>query len=352
MILEKFLEAPVFRLTPSMFSSIARIERAQGLIDGSPLLPTYQRELQQEALLQTIYASTHIEGNPLGLGAVERVLAGEIVTARQRDIQEIVNYRHVLEYVEKVYRDTRHPFNDVMVREFHRVLMRDLLPEEQLGEYRVVQNFIVDARTGKTIYTPPHAKMVPKMMLRMTDWLKEIPKEQCHPVVKAAMAHYMMEAVHPFIDGNGRVGRVVAMFLLYKDGYDTRRLFSLEEYYDRNPKAYYEALQSVLKGQGDATEWIEYFCLGFAEQIEDIAHKIHDYLQGEKDRTKFVKHELNNRQYEAVRLLQQRGIVTAAEYADNFKVSKRTANYDLSALVEKGLVKMEGESRSSRFKLV
>jgi len=251
-----------------------------------------------------------------------------------------------------VYRDHRHPFTDVMIREFHKVLMRDLLPEDQLGSFRVVQNYIVEARSGKTIYTPPPPKEVPKLMLRLADWLASTKPEVCHPIVKAALAHYMIEAVHPFTDGNGRTGRVVAMFLLYREGYDTRRLFSLEDYYDRNAKTYYESLQSVLKQRGDATVWIEYFIAGFAEQIEGVAKKIQDYLGGEKDRAKFVKQELNKRQYEAVRLLQQRGVLTALEYAQHFNVSKRTANYDLSALLEKGLIRQEGESRSSRFKLI
>ena len=350
-MIEGFINSPQYKLNANVLRSIARAERAQGIIDASPLLPIRERELRHEALIATIHASTHIEGNILGLGAVERILAGETVTARQRDVQEIVNYRHVLDYVEKVYRDTRHPFNDVMVREFHRVLMRGLLSEEQLGEYRSVQNYIVDTRTGRTIYTPPPVKEVPRLMLKLTDWINNVKPESCHPIIKAALTHYIMEAIHPFVDGNGRVGRVVSMFLLYRDGYDTRRLFSLEEYYDRNAKVYYESLQSVLRSRGDATFWVEYFAQGFAEQIEEVAEKIRQYLQGEKDRAKFARHELNKRQYEAVRWMQNRGTVIAADYAEQFNVSKRTANYDLSDLVGKGLVKQEGESRASKFKL-
>lgn len=351
-MIQKFVESPQYTITQKVLRAIARIERAQGVIDAAPLLPTYERELQQEAMLDTIYASTHIEGNVLGRRAVEKVLAGEIITARQRDIQEIVNYRTVLEYVDKVYRDTGHPFNDVMMREFHKVLMRNLLPEEELGVYRRVQNFIVDARSGKTIYTPPRAGEVPKLMLRMTDWLKSAGQEVCHPVIKAGLAHYMTEAIHPFIDGNGRTGRVVAMYILYRDGFDTRRLFSIEEYYDRNAKMYYEALQSVLRADGDATAWIEYFVHGFADQIEEVAGRVQEYIRAEETRGKHHKLELNRRQFEAVRLFQQRTVVTAAEYALHFKVSKRTANYDLSELAGKGVVKQEGESRAARFKLV
>lgn len=352
MWLHNFIKSPHFTITPTLLSVIARVERAQGVIDASPLLPTYERELHDEAILNTIYASTHIEGNVLGKKGVEKVLAGDTVTARQRDIQEIVNYRHVLEYVEKVYRDTRHPFNDVMIREFHRVLMRDLLPEGQLGVFRTVQNFIVDSRTGKTIYTPPKAREVPKLMLQLSDWLVSADKMRFHPIVKAALAHYMVEAIHPFLDGNGRTGRIVAMFTLYRDGYDTRRLFSLEEYYDRNPKVYYEALQSVLRSQGEATLWVEYFAVGFAEQIESVAKRIREYMSAEATRGAFAKLELNKRQYDAVRFMQGRGVVTAQEYADHFKVSKRTANYDLSTLAEKGLVRQEGESRASKFRLL
>lgn len=352
MVLHKFLQTPQYRITNLLLNGIGRVERAQGVIDAAPLLPTYERQMQHEALIDTIYASTHIEGNVLGRRAVEKVLAGEIVTARQRDIQEIVNYRNCLNYVDKIYRDTRKAFNDVMIREFHRVLMRDLLPEPELGVFRQVQNYIVDARSGKTVYTPPPAKEVPKMMLKMCDWLAGASAEACHPVIKAALAHYMMEAIHPFIDGNGRTGRVVAMFTLYRDGYDTRKLFSLEEYYDKNAKTYYESLQSVLKTGGDATVWVEYFVTGFADQIEEVADRVQEYINAEMDRGKQHKLELNKRQFEAVRLIQQRKAITAAEYAEHFKVSKRTANYDLAELMKKGVVRQEGESRSVKFRLV
>ncbi|MFA6082548.1 MAG: Fic family protein [Patescibacteria group bacterium] len=350
-MLNNFLNKPNYNLSPKILAAIAKIERAQGIIDASPLVPTFERDLQYEAMLATIHASTHIEGNVLGQGAVERILKGEIVTARQRDIQEVVNYRNVIEYVGKVFRNTKQPFTDVMIREFHRVLMRDLLPEEQLGQYRIVQNYIVDARTGKTIYTPPPARDVPKLMLALTDWIVGQSPGSCHPVIKAALAHFLVEAVHPFVDGNGRVGRVVAMFLLYRDGYDTRRLFSLEDYYDQDPKQYYQSLRSVLTARADATEWVEYFVTGFAVQIDQISQKIRAYLDGEKNRDKFVKQELNKRQFDAVRWLQHHKSVTALEYAEHFKVSKRTANYDLSELVGKKMVLQEGESRSSRFKL-
>lgn len=351
-MIQRFVESPSYNISSRLLHLISRIERAQGIIDGSPLLPIYERGLQNEAFISSVYASTHIEGNYLGKSAVAKLIAGEDVTAKQRDVLEIVNYRNVLQYVEKVYQDKSHPFNDVMIREFHRVLMHDILPEGQLGEYRSVQNYIVDAKSGKTIYTPPKSKEVPLLMLKSTDWLANVTAEKCHPVVKAAVAHYMIEAIHPFIDGNGRVGRVVAMFLLYRDGYDTRRLFSLEEYYDRNVGAYYVALQSVLRSRGDATAWIEYFVGGFCEQIESVAGRIQDYLQEETRRGKNAKLELSDRQYKAVRWLQKREVVSAADYAKHFDVSKRTANYDLSELARKGVVRMEGESRATKFRLV
>lgn len=351
-MIEKFIVSPQFRLTPTILNSIGAIERAQGLIDGAPLVPTYERELQEQALVSTIHASTHIEGNTLSSKVIQRLLAGEEVSARQREVQEIINYRKVIEYLDKVHKDRRRPFSDVMVREFHKVLMRDILPDSEIGEYRTTQNYIINANSGDRIYTPPPPKKVAQLMLKMADWINRADKSKYHPIIKAALTHYMVEDIHPFVDGNGRTGRVTAMFLLYRDGYDTKRLFSLEEYYDRDAGAYYKALESVAKQKGDATKWIEYFTLGFAEQIEVVAQRIKSYLQAEIERGRFAKLELNERQYKAIRLLQRTLTITASEYADHFGVSKRTANYDLAELAEKGLVVLEGESRSSRFKLL
>ncbi len=351
MIDQSFVNHPQYRLTNRILSGIAKVERSQGALDVSPLLPTYERELQSETIVSTIYSSTHIDGNLLGKSNVKKIIGGQPVTAKQRDMQEIFNYWQMLHYLDRVYSDPSRPFNDVMIREFHRVLMKDLLPGEQLGAYRQVQNYIVDAKSGKTVYIPPPAKNVPKLMLSAADWLSNVNRENCHPIIKAGLAHYLLEGIHPFIDGNGRVGRVTTMFLLYRDGYDTRKLFSIEEYYDQHIKDYYEVLQSVSLNRGDATVWLEYFVDGFAHQIEEVANKVKEYVHGEKERLKTSKPELNKRQYSGIRLLQKQGTLTASEYAKRFNISKRTANYDLADLVAKNMLIMEGESRSAHFKL-
>ena len=99
-------------------------------------------------------------------------------------------------------------------------------------------------------------------------------KEDIHPVLKSGIIHYELVRIHPFVDGNGRVARALASVILYQEGYDIRKFFSLEEYFDSDAARYYEALQSVEKKEGDLTYWLEYFSLGLAIELSKIKDKI------------------------------------------------------------------------------
>ena len=95
-----------------------------------------------------------------------------------------------------------------------------------------------------------------------------------HPVLKSGIVHYELARIHPFIDGNGRVSRALSTFILFQEGYDIRKFFSLEEYFDNDASEYYSALQSVGRNDGDLTEWLAYFTHGLAIELNKIKEKI------------------------------------------------------------------------------
>ncbi len=119
---------------------------------------------------------------------------------------------------------------------------------------------MVDSRTKEIIYTPSGPLEVPHLMKEFVEWLNTV--MDMSPILVAGVAHFQFVHIHPFIDSNGRTARILSTLILYKTGYDFKRLFTISEYYDKSRPAYYRAIQSVRKNNMDMTHWQQYFTNG------------------------------------------------------------------------------------------
>lgn len=163
------------------------------------------------------------------------------------------------------------------------------------------------------------------------------------------MAKIIPLPIHPFIDGNGRTARLLSTLILYKTGYDFKRLFTISEYYDKDRPSYYQAIQSVRNNNMDMTGWLEYFAEGLRTQMAEIQEKGKKIIGSEKIIRSLQVHNLNIRQEKIVRYL----IIN--ERIDNEQCQKlcgsirRTATRDLVLLVQKGLLEMKGELKGAYY---
>ena len=219
------------------------------------------------------------------------------------------------------------------------------------GNYRRVRNYIVNSMTNEIIYTPPPAIDVPILMKDLIDWINH-DVDEISPVIVAGIAQFQFEHIHPFLDGNGRTGRLLSTLLLYKTGYDFKRLFILSGYYDKNRPAYYAALQGVRKNSMDMTNWVEYFVNGLKTQMIEVRAKGEKIIKKEVLLEKTAKLNLNQRQKESLLYLIENNTIARAEYAKMFTVSLRTANYDLEQMQKMELIASKGIGRSIRYSLV
>ena len=138
---------------------------------------------------------------------------------------------------------------------------------------------IKDSESGAIVYLPPEYKDVPALMEELVAWLKEESNELPVPIV-AAIAHYQFVTIHPYYDGNGRTARLLATLVLYQGGYDLKGLYSLEEYYARDLKSYYDAISRgehhnyyFGRAQAEMTPWIEYFVLGMLDAFKNVKNR-------------------------------------------------------------------------------
>lgn len=284
---------PVFELTPQIAKALMRIEAVRQAIRDLPLHPQMLASLRQSARLRSTHFSTQIEGNRLSQEQVDGVIKeSEHFAGRERDEAEIVGYYAALEKVENLIA-TKANLEPKTIQVIHALVMSGGRKRTKGTPYRDGQNVIRDARTGNIVYLPPEARDVSTLMNELFDWLyseKDLPAP-----IRGAVAHYQYATIHPYYDGNGRTGRLLTTWLLQREGYDLKGIYSLEEYYAEDLPSYYEALavgpsHNYYMGRKEAsiTSWVAYFCEGMAQSFEKV-HAQAARSEGLEDRSPLLR---------------------------------------------------------------
>lgn len=331
--------APRFTITNRIAAALTTIERARGFLEAATLSEEWVRRMSQRALLLEAHHTTHIEGTQLSVEQAAQVWAGhEVKDANADDVRELLNYRGAFDLVSE-YLSSGAPISEGLIREIHKRLVEGVRGGRAMpGEWRTIQNYVANSRTGEVIYTPPPPGEVPAHMRALVEWLRS--EETIHPVLVAGIAQFQLVHIHPFVDGNGRTSRLLSTLALYRSGYDFKRLFTISEYYDRDRAAFYAALQDVRRADMDLTGWLEFFVTGLATQLQEVRTKGEqairaDVLAAEKG--------LNERQTILVNVLLERGSLTLAEAEVLLpEVARRTVQRDLKRLAELSLVSEVG----------
>ncbi len=350
---------PKYSITHKLLKSINRIVEANSLIVNASLKPKWEAGLRHRALVRSVHSSTHLEGNPLTEQEVAQVLEGKKPKRefRKRDILEVTNYREVLRHISDTYQDPKLLIDETTILFLHKLCVKNIEGmEREAGKYRTVQNYIVAGRERLPIYTPPKAQDVPELMRNLVVWIAEAEKDEVSPFIISAIVHYEFESIHPFVDGNGRTGRALSTLILYKMGYDTKSFFSLEEYFDTHPDEYYGNLKKIRDSyyenqNPDLTEWVEFFVHAIEIEMTKVESEVKEYLETENLRKDLKKHEINHRQFQAVKYLQKNDSIQSHKYAKKFKCSRETAVQDLKELMERGIVEIERSGPQLRYVL-
>jgi Fic family protein len=263
---------PKFAISNAILVDLTRIEGAIGFMSTAHLSDDWIRDMQANALTLEAHYTTHIEGTQLTLEQSTQLLAGQTVPeADPNDVRELLNYRTAFELVAE-YIGSSEPITEALIREIHKRLVTDVRGGSAApGQYRLGQNLVVDSVTKETVYTPPPAEEVQPMMTDLVKWLNA--DTGLNAVLVSGIAQFQLVHIHPFIDGNGRTARLLATLVMYRGNEDFKRLSTFSEFYDRDPSAYYGALQRVRSHDMDMTGWLEYYVGGLATQMEEVKTK-------------------------------------------------------------------------------
>lgn len=347
---------PKYNLTNSIVAMLTSIAEAKSIIERAKILPQNEIKLRRQALIRMTHSSTEIEGNILNLKQVEQIAAHKKVDAPSREIYEVENYLKALKYIDQIV-SKKEPITKKTLLKIHELVTDKTLPKEQSGFYRKGPVFVVRRRLGFTdevVYRGPDAKDVTRLVSDLIDWLKRSQEQEINPIIVAGILHQEIAAIHPFSDGNGRTARAMATLILYERGYDFRRLFVLEDYYNKNRVKYYEAINIGKNYQArrtDLTSWLEYFVRGFKEEIDNVKARVLALSLRKVNNSLKSKAYLDHDQLKLLDFIDQVGRLTIKDAVDVLNCPKRTAQLKLRQLKDLGIISRIGKGPATSYVL-
>lgn len=347
--------APKYVISNKILKNVGLIEASKEVIENAPLVPSFEKHFQSDAMIRTIHHGTHIEGNDLTLYQTKKILEGEEVYARARDIQEIINYRNVMGLLDDLA-VKRGSYTQDMLLDIHRATVDRIVVPDKAGVFRTTEVIIREEGTGKVVFSPPPYIEVPYLIEDFFAWLNDPEAVQIHPIIRAGIAHYILVAIHPFVEGNGRTIRAFATLILMRESYDIKKFFSLEEHFDEDLSGYYDAFMLVDKqspniGSRDLTPWLEYFTEVVAAELEKIKEKVRKLSVDSRLKVKFgTQMALSERQMRLIEYISDQGSGGMAELKKILPmVSEDTILRELRDLLEKGVLKKQGSTKASKY---
>jgi len=343
------LFSPKYTITDKILNNLTTIASAREVIEQSYLVPKWEAKLRRQALLHNTHSSTAIEGNKLSFEQVEALSEGKDVSATNKDKQEVLNYIEALEKIPAIAEKEQIKAADLL--NIHRILTKNVMHNTtDSGVFRNRQVFvgkrIFDGTTFREVveYMPPKTEEVPQLIRKFIDWLNLDKTREINPVLLAAIAHYEIARIHPFIDGNGRTARLLATLILYLSDFDHRRIFALDDFYDRDRQGYYAALKTAQQNNGDITKWLEYFTGGVAYSVKEAKDTVLK-VGSKKKSGEEAQIAITLRHMKIVEYINTNGKVTNKDLQGLFKISAQAVHKELAKLVNIKVIKSTGEGR-------
>lgn len=346
---------PKYTITNSILKNIGIIDAARAVIMMLPLNSGWESKLRRQAQEAVIAGGLKLSGNSLSEGTIKEVLDGQEVFGPGEDIKEVLDYQNALSFIIDIVEEIKPPRPYLLtietLKEIHKL-------SGASGEFRQKQVVIKSSETGKITYSPPPAAEVPYLMEDLLNWVNTLSYD-LHPVIKSAILHFELARIHPFTEKNDLIARITSMLVLYLDGYEIRRLLSLEEEWAQDILKYNLVMMAVL-GQHvldvherDLTEWISFFVEGFSSQVlkaEELVLKVS--LKGHVKGTLGEEVELNERQMAIIDYLQRHKEMRNRDFRKIFPdFSDDTVLRELKFLKQKGLVKKTGGTKKAVYVL-
>ena len=315
-----------YHKTTRIEKNIIRIEVARKVIELLPQLPHIETSMRHQSLLKSSLFSARIEGNTLRAEEVERPRRK---SSRSVEKSEVFNILSALRWIYSSRAPKKIKIDTIL--RMHRFVLNGI--SQDAGRFRSVPSAIFNT-AGVAIYMTPPPSQINALMQKLVT-ITNVSKE--HGVIQAARSHFAFEKIHPFLDGNGRVGRLLSSLILKNAGYGFRGLIVLEEYLNDQREEYYDLLGTLQK---DITDFIAFF----SEAVAISSEKAVEMLKKIKEEK--PQDTLLPRRREILDIIVDHKLISFDSIKRRFhSVPESSLHYDLRMLIKKGFIKKLGATR-------
>ena len=321
---------PPFEITSKIIELISNISEKIGEI-SSIQNNSHYIQLRKENRIQTIHSSLAIENNSLSLEQITAIIDGKRVLGNPNEIQEVKNSVQAYDLLL-----TLNPYNEKDLLKAHKLMMQDLV--ENSGKYRTDGVGIFDGE--HVVHVAPPAKRVPELMADLFEWLKT---SDVHPLIKSCVFHYEFEFIHPFQDGNGRIGRLWQTVIL-KEWKEVFAWIPVETLIKENQKEYYNAL-GVSDKSANSTKFIEFMLSIILTTIEEI-------IATEKKVTVKVTQKVTVNQKKIIKSIKENPNITQEKLAEIVGITRKSIIANMKQLQENGLIKRIGADKNGYWQII
>ena len=321
---------PPFEITSKIIELISNISEKIGEI-SSIQNNSHYIQLRKENRIQTIHSSLAIENNSLSLEQITAIIDGKRVLGNPNEIQEVKNSVQAYDLLL-----TLNPYNEKDLLKAHKLMMQDLV--ENSGKYRKDGVGIFDGE--HVVHVAPPAKRVPELMADLFEWLKT---SDVHPLIKSCVFHYEFEFIHPFQDGNGRIGRLWQTVIL-KEWKEVFAWIPVETLIKENQKEYYNTL-GVSDKSANSTKVIEFMLSIILTTIEEI-------IATEKKVTVKVTQKVTVNQKKIIKAIKENPNITQEKLAAIIGISRKSIIANMKHLQENGFIKRIGADKNGYWQVV
>ena len=336
---------PRYTITDRLLANIKRVNALVNDLNNRRFPHVVLVELERTARAVSTYASTSIEGNPLPLTEVKKILKSKPAHIRDSE-KEVLNYNQALQNLNERLEKTQVKLSLELILRIQKQVTGGLLPKFESGELREKPVIVNDPRTRKITYLPPDAKDISQLMEDIIRFVNSN-RDKIDLLILAGIFHKQMVIIHPFMDGNGRTARLATKVLLAEMGLNTFNLFSFENYYNKSVTKYFQTVGELgnyyeLKDKIDFTVWLEYFTEGIIDELLRVQKLLPEV--GISPETNLQPHHLK-----ILEFIKEKGFIADRDYAKLVDRAKATRAFDFNKLIDLGLIDRKGKGKATYY---
>jgi len=338
---------PKYTISNRLLGNIKRIAGLIADLNNRSFSDVVLAELEKRAREISAFSSTSIEGNPLPLTDVKRILKNRPEHVRDSE-KEVLNYNKALVELDALIKTDKVIFDTKLTLEIQKTITNELIEDYRCGQIRQEPVFVNNPKTRQTIYWPPDHVEVNNLLDELFYYLEEN-KNVIDSLILAGIFHKQFVVIHPFIDGNGRTARLATKVLLAKMRLNTFNLFSFENYYNQNVSKYFQEVGVLgnyydVKDEIDLTSWLEYFTGGIIDELLRVGKEL------DKENSS-PENELKEYHQIIISYVKDKGYITDREYSKLTDRAKPTRNLDFRKLIYRGIIEKIGKGKATYYKL-